>query len=79
MPRKGRTAEFVVLTEDHKIYIFYSPNKWILVDGPCYAIGSGMHYALGAMQSGATPREAVIAASKLDPHSGLGVKFMEYK
>lgn len=70
--------ECVILTEDHKIFTFVNPSKWILVDEPCYAIGSGMHYALGAMKSGASPKEAVVAASKLDPHTGLGVKIMEY-
>lgn len=75
---KQKTTEFVVLTKDHKIYTFINPTKWILVNEPNYAIGSGMHYALGAMKTGASPKEAVLAASKLDPHTGLGIKFMEY-
>ena len=48
------------------------------MDEPTYAIGSGMHYALGALKTGATPKEAVVAASKLDPMTGLGVKVMEF-
>lgn len=77
-PPRGRSCEFVALTKDKKIFTFMTPNKWILVDEPNYAIGSGMHYALGALKTGATPKEAVIAASKLDPMTGLGVKVMEF-
>lgn len=73
-----KTVEFVALTEDKKIYTFVNPTKWILVDEPYYAIGSGMQYALGALGTGHTPEEAVKAASKMDPHSGLGVKVMEF-
>ena len=77
-PPRNRNCEFVVLTKDHKIYTFINPTKWILVDEPNYAIGSGMHYALGALKAGATPKEAVKAACKLDPMSGLGVKEISY-
>ena len=77
-PRYNKNSEYVILTEDHKIFLFYTPDKWILVDDSHYAIGSGMHYALGAMKAGNSPKEAVLAASKLDPLTGLGIKVIEY-
>lgn len=77
-PPRGRSCEFVALTKDKKIFTFISPAKWIHVDESTYAIGSGMHYALGALKTGATPKEAVVAASKLDPMTGLGVKVMGF-
>lgn len=78
-PRRNANNEFVVLTADHKIYTFWQADKWIQVDGNFYSIGSGMHYALGALHAGASPKEAVVAASKLDPSTGLGVKVVEYE
>lgn len=73
-----KTVECVVLTEDKKIFTFINPTKWIQVDEPYYAIGSGMQYALGALSTGHSPEEAVKAASKLDPLTGCGVKVMEF-
>jgi ATP-dependent protease HslVU (ClpYQ) peptidase subunit len=46
----------------------------VLVDASgLYAIGSGASYALGALASGATPRNAVLAASEFDIWTGGGV------
>lgn len=77
-PPKSTTGEFVVLTSDKKIYTFSSPAQWIIVDQPMYAIGSGSHFALGAMGAGATALEAVKSAAKFDPMTGLGFKSVDY-
>ncbi len=74
MKVKNKGCEFIILTEDKKIYTFVNPHNWIEINDPHYAIGSGMHYALGALKAGASPKDAVIAASKLDPSTGMGVK-----
>lgn len=67
------SGEGVILTADGKIFTFgNNPDTWILVDQPLYAIGSGMHFAMGAMAAGATPLEAVKESIKLDPSSGMG-------
>lgn len=73
--KKKAEAEFAVLTEDHKMYTFNDPTKWIPLVGKFYAIGSGSHFAMGAMQAGKTPYEAVQLAIKLDKGSGFGVTF----
>jgi len=68
----------LVLTAKGSIYIFDKLDKWLLVDAPYAAIGSGSMYALGAMSTGASPKEAVKAASKLDPYTGLGIKVVSF-
>lgn len=66
-------GEGVILTADGKIFTFgKSPDNWIVVDQPTYSIGSGSHIAMGAMAAGATPLDAVKAAIKMDPSSGMG-------
>jgi len=73
-PPKISNAEFMVLTEDKKLFMFYNPAQWIAIDQPYYAIGSGMCYAMGAMAAGKTPLEAVKLAAKYDAGTGLGYK-----
>lgn len=68
----------LVLTADGDIYIFNSLSQWIRINEPFAAVGSGAPFALGAMESGASPKEAVRAAMKRDPWSGLGVKTMSW-
>lgn len=70
---KFKGGEGVILTEDGKMYTFGSPDSWIKIDQRTYAIGSGSHFAMGAMAAGATPYEAIKEATKLDPHTGMGV------
>jgi hypothetical protein len=77
-PPKIVSTEFLVLTSDHKIYTFNSPNDWMLVDQPIYAIGSGSLLAIGAMEAGASAIEAVKIASKYDPSTGMGFRKVDY-
>lgn len=66
----------VALTEKGKIiHICYpNPDTWVEVAEPFFAIGSGSNFAMAAMLLGSTPKEAVKAASALDPHTGMGIK-----
>jgi len=70
---KGSGGDFLILTEDKQIFTFKSPAKWIAVNQPFYAVGSGMNYAMSAMACGKTPVEAVKVASKFDLYTGFGV------
>ena len=78
-PPKTRSNEFIILTEDRKIFTFVNPTRWVSINEPFYAIGSGGSYALGALHSGKTPREAVLVASKCDAGTGMGVKSFTFK
>lgn len=67
-------AECLVLTEDKKLYTFVDPSKWLALKENHYAVGSGAMFAMGAMEAGKSPIEAVKIAGKKDPNTGLGYK-----
>lgn len=73
-PPKIQGVECLVLTEDRKLYTFVNPSKWLELKEGNYAVGSGAMFAMGAMESGKDPIEAVKIASKKDPMTGLGFK-----
>lgn len=76
---KAVGGEFLVLTEDKKLFTFQNPTKWIMVNQPFYAVGSGMNYAMAAMECGKSPIEAVKIASKFDRSTGMGFKSFDIK
>lgn len=57
-------------TSKRDIWEWFNVEQW--------AIGSGCDYALGAMAAGATAREAVRIASKLDNGTGFGVDAVRF-
>lgn len=71
---KLKEVEFVALTSDGDILTSSNLKNWIKVDEPFYAIGSGSHFAIGAMAAGKCPADAVKTAMKHDPATGMGVK-----
>ena len=77
MPRT-RNLSGLVLTQSGKIFQFDRPDKWLAVSAPFAAMGSGACTALGALHCGASPRDAVNAAMKVDPFTGLGVKVVSF-
>jgi hypothetical protein len=76
---RGIKSEFLVLTKDKKLFTFVNPTKWIEVNEPYYAIGSGSTFALGSLASGKSPLEAVKNAGKFDPYTGGGYKEVKFK
>lgn len=70
-PKLGDT-ELIALTPKG-IYIAHSLKTWHPITDKYCAIGSGMPFAMAAMVSGKTPKDAVEVSSKLDPNTGLGV------
>lgn len=64
----------LVLTQKGRIFIFDDYSKWLAIKEPFAAIGSGAQVALGAMAAGATPKEAIKAATKHDAYTGMGMK-----
>lgn len=75
--KKYGGTEFVALTVSHKMFTFSDPTKWLPIKSKFYSIGSGSHFAMGAMETGMTPKEAVAVAIKLDKGSGKGVTFFD--
>lgn len=78
-PKKLQRAEFVMLTADHKMFTFQHPLRLMPINSKFYAIGSGSHFAMGAMEFGASPYEAVKAATKHDIFSGMKVDRKDYE
>lgn len=77
MPRT-KALHGLVLTASGKIFQFDSPGKWLTVNSPFASMGSGSPIALGALHMGATPKQAVQAAMKVDPFTGMGVKTFKF-
>lgn len=74
-PKVGRGELYgLVLTAEGEIYRFNNYSKWLQVHEDYAAIGSGGMYALGALASGKTPKEAVKVAMGMDPFTGMGIK-----
>lgn len=71
-------AELDAFIWDNKkgIWSYFTPDAGFKVNSLFFAIGSGSRYALGALEMGATPEEAVRIASKYDPHSKLPLRSM---
>lgn len=71
----GEDAEFSALIWDRKNCTLTSyEDKLVPIDvGAPNAIGSGAQFAMGAMYHGATAKEAVLVASKLDHNTDNNV------
>jgi ATP-dependent protease HslVU (ClpYQ) peptidase subunit len=76
-PPKIVDMEFLLLTDEKKIYHATSMKNWLEVADPFFAIGNGMGYAIAAMQAGKSPLEACKIAHKYDPFTGP--PFKNYK
>ncbi len=72
-PPRIKDSEFVLLCKDG---IFHTDNfnTWNKIEEPTFTIGSGQHFAAGAMAVGATPLEACKIAGKKDIYTGIEYK-----
>lgn len=68
----------LVLTKSGQIFQFDTPGKWMSVMGKYAAMGSGAPAAYGALHMGASPKEAVLAASKVCPYTGMGTTLLKF-
>jgi ATP-dependent protease HslVU (ClpYQ) peptidase subunit len=71
-PPKLKGVEMLMLNDSGEIYHGSNFRNWLLIDEPHFAIGSGMQYAIAAMESGKDPYAAVKIASKYDVNTGMG-------
>ena len=55
---------------------FMEPDGLVHFEAPFYAYGSGSHYALAAMEAGASAKRAVEIAAKYDPTTGPDVEVL---
>lgn len=71
-PPKLNEVEMLFVTSKKQIFHANTFKSFLEISDKYFSIGSGSKFALGAMASGATPLEAVKAAAKLDPYTGMG-------
>lgn len=67
--RRSTDCELLVLSEDGILHVD-SLGGVVPCAGPYYAIGSGAHAALGALDAGASLRRAMKIAADRDPFTG---------
>lgn len=78
-PELSKTTVVRMSRTTGHVDVFEECDYPVPVEDVMYAWGSGADLAIGAMAHGATPREAVLIASKWDSGSGLGVQVAEAK
>lgn len=72
------SGQFSALVMNKYGHVFEYDNGFLLqVNAPYYAIGSGSHFAIGALAHGASAMEAVAAACKHDKASGGPITYVE--
>ena len=62
----GIDTDFLVVTKEGEVWRYAGNRSQMLLSSDPIAMGSGADFALGAMAQGATAKEAVLIASKLD-------------
>lgn len=64
----------IFVVEDGKAYFLTWPYlRKVEIQEGYYAVGSGSHFALGALAMGADARKAIEIASRFDPDTGHGI------
>ena len=76
-PPKIRDVEMLMLNDKGQIFHATTLSNWLRIQQPFFAIGSGMQFAIAAMESGKTPFDAVKIASKFDAGTGKGFNKLE--
>jgi len=61
------------------IFIWGKKFVRLHVNEEYYAVGSGAHYAMGALAAGATPKQAIAIAASMDSGTGLPIEFARLK
>lgn len=62
-----------------EIFIWGTKLVRLQVNENVYSVGSGSHYATGAMAMGATPKQAIEVAARFDPQTALPIEFVKLK
>jgi len=66
--------EFLMLTNRKQIYVSRNFKNWLQIQNKHHSIGTGSQFALGALEAGKSPEEAIKIASKHDIYTGMGVQ-----
>ena len=69
-PKLDKDFRGLKLSKEGIFYVDGDDTTWMPIGTPYYAVGSGAHYALGALEMGADPKQAVKIAMEYDPYTG---------
>lgn len=72
---RGRSSALVSIKG--RVYHISARGSWTRNGSGVYAIGSGSPYALGALESGSTPKKAIKIASKYDWGTNSDVRILK--
>lgn len=75
---KDKWAPLLVITPEKRILRYEETPYPYEIEQLFYAMGSGRDFALGALEMGATSRQAVLVASRWDCGCGNGVDELEF-
>lgn len=78
-PKLCRDFRALKLSSEGLFVIDGDDTTWVRIDPQFYAIGSGAHYAIGAMEMGATPEQAVAISEKHDHYTGGPITVLKLK
>lgn len=79
LPKFGKGCDAIFVNKKKQCWWIDEQGEPVLVRLKKWATGSGMDFALGAMFAGATAKEAVQIAAKLDINTGKGVDTIEFE
>lgn len=65
----------ILEVSEEGIHIWGKKFVRLKVNEKAYAVGSGSHYAMGALAAGCTPKQAMAIAAKYDLGTGRQVEF----
>ena len=77
-PMKTDNFEALIASQEDGL-LFFEDREWVKIRVPYVAMGSGKEHAYGALQVGASARQAVLAAMKLDAGTGGKLKTLEVR
>lgn len=72
-----RSGSNALVSVKGRVYDLGTDGSWTRNSSGVYAIGSGSSYALGALESGASPKKAIKIASKYDWGTNSDVRIMK--
>lgn len=79
LPKTTKGFCGLAVHESGRIFEFVALGLCQEVNEPFYAIGSGTHFAIGAMAAGASPKKAVQIASKYERFTGFGLTILKHE
>lgn len=73
----AKDESVILAAVSNRVYMFYGDGSWTRSPSGRYAVGSGADYALGALEAGVSPEEAIRIASLYDSGTNSDARVVE--